>query len=169
MLNDEVVFGGKLSRNNKWYPYHSEAESEMVLTVVERADILTPQSWPLWSGMNGGKMQASDDDCIIVASRPVAGRRPLTDVDGNATSRAMPTPPSSDDKEPAVATAVAPEAETGLVEFYRSLDRIERTSPMGARYLEAYAERLHRETCKACWIETNTSASDGAESEGDER
>ncbi|QDS72982.1 hypothetical protein FKW77_008787 [Venturia effusa] len=39
-----------------------------------------------------------------------------------------------------------------LKEFYSLLDRIERTSYVGSRYLEVYAEFLHRESCNECWL-----------------
>lgn len=39
-----------------------------------------------------------------------------------------------------------------LKDFYSLLDRIERTSYVGSRYLEMYAEYLHRECCNECWI-----------------
>ena len=42
-----------------------------------------------------------------------------------------------------------------LVEMYSSLDKIERSSPMASRFLEAYAEKLHAEVCKECWVEEN--------------
>jgi len=41
-----------------------------------------------------------------------------------------------------------------LPEFYSMLDKIERTSYVGARYLEAYAEYLQNtDSCSNCWFE----------------
>lgn len=41
-----------------------------------------------------------------------------------------------------------------LSEFYSMLDKIERTSYVGARYLEAYAEYLQNtDSCSNCWFE----------------
>lgn len=40
-----------------------------------------------------------------------------------------------------------------LQDFYFLLDRIERTSYVGALFLEAYAERLRNDMCKDCWFE----------------
>ena len=40
-----------------------------------------------------------------------------------------------------------------LTEFYSSFDKLERLSPMGARFLEAYAEKLREDVCKDCWFE----------------
>lgn len=39
-----------------------------------------------------------------------------------------------------------------LQDFYSLLDEIERTSYVGSRYLEMYAEYLHKESCNKCWI-----------------
>ncbi|KAE9989146.1 hypothetical protein EG328_000078 [Venturia inaequalis] len=39
-----------------------------------------------------------------------------------------------------------------LPEFYSLLDDIERTSYVGSRYLEMYAEYLHKECCNECWL-----------------
>jgi hypothetical protein len=40
-----------------------------------------------------------------------------------------------------------------LPEFYSLLDKIERTSYVGARYLEAYAEYLQNaDECGECWF-----------------
>lgn len=39
-----------------------------------------------------------------------------------------------------------------LQDFYSLLDQIERTSYVGARFLEAYAERLQNDMCKDCWF-----------------
>ncbi|KAL1600386.1 hypothetical protein SLS60_006771 [Paraconiothyrium brasiliense] len=40
-----------------------------------------------------------------------------------------------------------------LPDFYSLLDQIERTSYVGALFLEAYAERLRDDMCKNCWFE----------------
>ncbi|KAJ4360616.1 uncharacterized protein N0V89_001182 [Didymosphaeria variabile] len=40
-----------------------------------------------------------------------------------------------------------------LPDFYSLLDQIERTSYVGALFLEAYAERLRDDMCKDCWFE----------------
>lgn len=85
----------------------------------------------------------------------------------------LPTPPSSHtnksepieilDDEPAGATkgpldflkdkTLKPATSfRTLQEFYSLLDEIERTSYVGSRYLEMYAEYLHKECCNECWI-----------------
>jgi hypothetical protein len=40
-----------------------------------------------------------------------------------------------------------------LSEFYSLLDKIERTSYVASKYLEAYAEFLNRDVCNDCWYE----------------
>jgi hypothetical protein len=42
-----------------------------------------------------------------------------------------------------------------LQDFYSLLDMIERTSHVGALYLEAYAEKLRDDMCKDCWRKHN--------------
>jgi hypothetical protein len=42
-----------------------------------------------------------------------------------------------------------------LQDFYGLLDKIERASYVGAIFLEAYAERLRDDICKACWLKKN--------------
>ncbi|KZM24332.1 hypothetical protein ST47_g4533 [Ascochyta rabiei] len=42
-----------------------------------------------------------------------------------------------------------------LQDFYGLLDKIERTSYVGAVFLEAYAEKLRGDMCKACWLKRN--------------
>jgi hypothetical protein len=42
-----------------------------------------------------------------------------------------------------------------LQDFYALLDNIERTSYVGALFLEAYAERLRDDMCKSCWLKHN--------------
>lgn len=42
-----------------------------------------------------------------------------------------------------------------MQDFYGLLDKIERTSFVGAIFLEAYAERLRDDLCKAYWLKRN--------------
>jgi hypothetical protein len=42
-----------------------------------------------------------------------------------------------------------------LQDFYSLLDKIERTSCVGALFLEAYAEKLRDDMCKSCWLKHN--------------
>ncbi|KAF2874645.1 hypothetical protein BDV95DRAFT_566664 [Massariosphaeria phaeospora] len=42
-----------------------------------------------------------------------------------------------------------------LQDFYSLLDQIERTSYVGALFLEAYAEHLRNDTCRDCWFKHN--------------
>jgi len=46
-----------------------------------------------------------------------------------------------------------------LQDFYMLLDQIERTSFVGARFLEAYAERLGTDLCPDCWVKHNVNLS----------
>jgi hypothetical protein len=42
-----------------------------------------------------------------------------------------------------------------LADFYRLLDKIERTSYMGMRFLETYAEYLKKDACTDCWFRSS--------------
>ncbi|KAI6822830.1 hypothetical protein KC340_g12000 [Hortaea werneckii] len=148
------IFSAKKSVKNKFYPYSDSCEAEMVMRVVEHAEILTNASWELWSNIDQqtttpvpsqhGKTGAS------------SARPPLGEISDNARLQAPPTPPSSatkNSKAPESASISPPSM--SLVEMYSSLDKIERSSPMASRFLEAYAEKLHAEVCKECWVEEN--------------
>jgi hypothetical protein len=56
-----------------------------------------------------------------------------------------------------------------LPEFYSMLDKIERTSYVGARYLEAYAEYLQNtDSCSNCWFKKRMMAEEELEELEDE-
>lgn len=42
-----------------------------------------------------------------------------------------------------------------LQDFYSLLDKIERSSYVGALFLEAYAEKLRDDMCRSCWLKHN--------------
>ena len=93
---------------------------------------------------------------VMAARRAISETRPpLQDMSPNSIAQKSkgeekaaddPAPPAMVKKESSYQT---------LQDFYSLLDRIERTSPMGAKFLEAYAQRLHVETCKDCWFNMN--------------
>ncbi|KAF1929939.1 uncharacterized protein M421DRAFT_380901 [Didymella exigua CBS 183.55] len=106
-------------------------------------------------------------------SRPVRSKTPeatihLTDLppppSKSKATGGLPTPP---DRYESVAVAAPPSqppfvdykrrsvSYTTLQDVYGLLDRIERTSYVGALFLEAYAERLRDDYCKACWLKRN--------------
>ncbi|CAK4032422.1 Hypothetical predicted protein [Lecanosticta acicola] len=119
----------------------------------------------------------TDDDPVIKARRnapnaTTSARTVLQDISPNsnlAQTGAFPAGKAKNmDREPtslhnqpskrAEATRRDPNVRCSyqtLPAFYSLLDKIERTSPMGARFLESYAARLHSETCKHCWFERN--------------
>ncbi|OTA37617.1 hypothetical protein BTJ68_04423 [Hortaea werneckii EXF-2000] len=148
------IFSAKKSVKNKFYPYSDSCEAEMVMRVVEHAEILTNASWELWRDLD-------QQTTTPVPSQPgttdaSSARPPLGEISDNARPQAPPTPPSSatkNSKAPESASISPPSM--SLVEMYSSLDKIERSSPMASRFLEAYAEKLHAEVCKECWVEEN--------------
>ncbi|KAF2159718.1 hypothetical protein M409DRAFT_29878 [Zasmidium cellare ATCC 36951] len=199
--DDEVVIGGRNSRHNDWFPFKSQVEAETAMGVVARADVLSGESWKLWKENIDRTLQSSLKaesswteehplDLNADDTRPpYSGRSALKDLSPNSRQRqsprkhgkeplrsasSLPTPPSSGSIEP-------PERDTEepppcsfktLSDFYGLLDKIERTSPMRAKFLEAYAERLHNELCKDCWFESsilNSVMDDDEESEAEDR
>ncbi|KAK4502611.1 hypothetical protein PRZ48_006037 [Zasmidium cellare] len=199
--DDEVKIGGRNSRQNEWYPFQSEVEAEMAMGVVARADVLSGESWKSWkenidrtlrrsmeADKSGTKAQPVDLDAGDMR-RPHSGRSALKDLSPNSRQRqsprkhgkepvrpaaSLPTPPSSGGIEPLGEDSEELPACSfkTLSDFYGLLDKIERTSPMGAKYLEAYAERLRKELCKDCWFEDSilkSAMDDDEESEAENR
>ncbi|KAI7361415.1 hypothetical protein KC354_g8084 [Hortaea werneckii] len=165
------IFSAKKSVKNKSYPYSDPSEADMVMRVVEHAEILTEASWELWCSI--------DQDPTINPSQsspnpaPSSYREPLREISDNARPQAPPTPPSSATKpgkapESASVSSSSSSASSSmsLVEMYSSLDQIERNSPTASRFLEAYTEKLHREVCRECSVEENV-CGDGDEEEGE--
>lgn len=65
---------------------------------------------------------------------------------------------SSSDVEPSIQGTTPSrriESYKSLQDFYSLLDKIERTSYVGALFLEAYAEKLRDDMCKSCWLKHN--------------
>ncbi|KAF1912716.1 hypothetical protein BDU57DRAFT_459317 [Ampelomyces quisqualis] len=59
---------------------------------------------------------------------------------------------------PATGNPISPkriQSYKSLQDFYSLLDKIERTSYVGALFLEAYAEKLRDDMCKDCWLKHN--------------
>lgn len=69
----------------------------------------------------------------------------------SAASRATPTTKSP--LVPALPQRI--ESYKTLQDFYTLLDKIERSSYVGALFLEAYAEKLRDDMCKSCWFKQN--------------
>jgi hypothetical protein len=79
--------------------------------------------------------------------------------DNAQTSLALPVTNRTDEENPSQnRQAVRSSTDRRIVsyrtrqDFYSLLDRIERTSYVGALFLEAYAERLRDDMCKDCWF-----------------
>lgn len=69
--------------------------------------------------------------------------------EGNDSMAATPSPPPYFNQQRRIVSYRT------LQDFYSLLDKIERTSYVGAIFLEAYAERLRDDLCKACWLKRN--------------
>ncbi|KAH8636448.1 hypothetical protein IG631_08283 [Alternaria alternata] len=121
--------------------------------------------------MAGEHMRAPDTtshDCVSERPRHTSGllTPPLTSekqpVRGNASLKTSTTPvlPMQHSHSTTNATTSSSRSNRivsyrSLQDFYTLLDQIERTSYVGALFLEAYAERLRDDMCKDCWFAHN--------------
>ncbi|CZT24970.1 uncharacterized protein RCC_10699 [Ramularia collo-cygni] len=159
--DDEVVIGGRRSKDDVLYPYRSEAEVEFAMRLIATAEVLSEASWTLWKGMvekmvkmmkttqAGASLTDSLHPDVVCASPRRSPRK-----NGKQAMHSLLTPPSSNLEGSSVASkGPSPTLSYDTLQnFYSLLDKIERTSPIGARFLEAYADRLHAETCHGCWF-----------------
>lgn len=165
---EDIVLGGIRSRGNEWYPYQCQDEAEMAMKIVETSDMLTERSWRVWKEVIDVQLE-----------RLRAESRKQTDGEGKVSDELSLNPksfrqrtPRKQEKTPVnhsssiLTPSSALEGSFGnkklppcsyesLQRFYSLLDQIERTSPMAVRYLEAYAEQLHKDKCIDCWFNTN--------------
>ncbi|KAH9841201.1 hypothetical protein Tdes44962_MAKER07867 [Teratosphaeria destructans] len=169
--SQETFFGSRLSNRNQWYPFTNREEAEMVMLVVEQAHILTNVSWAAWKSMAEKELQgqdpsrrtAGDDGGSLGPSRTVlqekSGNIQSSPHSSASRSKSAGTPasscPSSSSASAKPNHSAADRFDMSLPDFYRILDKVERISPMATRFLEAYAERLARESCGSCWLEEN--------------
>ncbi|KAK3681977.1 hypothetical protein LTR37_020710 [Vermiconidia calcicola] len=159
--DERIVVGGRQSREDALFPFASEQEAKVIMRIVAKADVLTTRTWDMWRATinektEGEASEKGDKDSGTVDS----GREALATLNNN--SRWLPSTDhttSVKGKERAIietldltSTVPSPNVPTNtpirmqtLQDFYSILDKLERTSPMGARFLEAYAERLRDE------------------------
>ncbi|KAF7192451.1 hypothetical protein HII31_06226 [Pseudocercospora fuligena] len=171
---DEVVVGGRRSRDNECYPYSSQDEADAAMMIVEKADILSEGSWKVWMKTINTKLQElqknqSEAEAYLKKyGTGLQSRRALNELSPNtpperssprkgkspaSQSSSLPTPPSSADDEDREAKSKTVQCSFQTLQgFYSLLDKLERTSPQAARYLEAYAEQLHNDGCRDCWL-----------------
>ncbi|KAK5123760.1 hypothetical protein LTR85_002396 [Meristemomyces frigidus] len=177
LASQESVSGGKQSGKNAWFPYQSKAEADLVMEIVESAEVLSEASWEAWKYMaDDGLRQASvqkagkhDDDVLFVSEQPASDRRRSPRKSASVKQEhVLATPPSSAVKGESSQEDSAVCSSTTLVEMYSSLDKIERMAPMGARFLEVYAEKVHAEVCKQCWFEQTIAVDDEVDDAQDE-
>lgn len=170
--DEEVVIGGRRSRDDEYYPYQGEVEVEFAMKLVASAEVLSDASWTLWKrmiekamAMLQGSREGADSERHPEIHHSSPRRSPRKN--GEQPMDLLPTPPSSNVNDNPTAKVVAPRicSYDTLQDFYSLLDKIERTSPMGARFLKAYADRLHTETCSSCWFSTIPTMNDDEEDE----
>jgi len=91
------------------------------------------------------------------SSHNIAGASGFNPKDGLHKSVAAPMAIFEDAERPS--TQASPprriESYKTLQDFYSLFDKIERTSYVGAFFLEAYAEKLRDDMCKDCWFKHN--------------
>jgi hypothetical protein len=164
----EQVPGGKLSRNNKFFPYQNEHEMKLALKLIFMTEDVTEMTWTLWitSNLNLQKMLMSNE----TEGSPSIAPKHTSTSDSHSTASCT-TPSAKEDRklDPASFANSAPVVEhseelfppkrirsyKSLQDFYSLLDKIERTSYVGALFLEAYAEKLRDDMCKSCWLKHN--------------
>ncbi|EME85081.1 uncharacterized protein MYCFIDRAFT_195947 [Pseudocercospora fijiensis CIRAD86] len=172
---DEVIVGGRCSREKTCYPYNTQEEADAAMMIVEKADLLSEGSWRVWmqtinaklqelpKNKSGAEVYRQKTGSISPNRRALSDLSPDTPPERSSQSKkgkspasqssSLPTPPSStDDEDRHVDSKPVKCSFQTLQDFYSLLDKIERTSPQAARYLEAYAEQLHKDGCKDCWL-----------------
>ncbi|KAI9776145.1 MAG: hypothetical protein M1839_000561 [Geoglossum umbratile] len=94
-------------------------------------------------------------------TKPTIPTFPPTPISSPLLDKGLSTPPSSlsyhplDLRSQATLTSTPPNrlpTISTLPSLYSSLDHLERASPTGARFLEAYAEFLRWDMCSCCWF-----------------
>ena len=164
-----TILGGNKSRKDRWYPFKSAVEAQMVMWVLEQADALTENSWAAWKTLAHEQSRQAkqpkegnrvDDEMMTAGATSAALPKSGAEVEPTTATRSSP-PPSQDKPAP---NEEPPPSSLTLVDMYRALDQIERTSQMSSRFLEAYAEKLHAEICKNCWFELHVLNNDKDES-----
>jgi len=171
--------GGIHSRTNPWHPFQTEHEMEASMGLITKATILSESSWKVWLEMTEAVRPSTGVLARISDSGPGVGQRVCIDLPAEPTTIAAIHVPDVKSKasayvaeqhsrrQPHAGTKAKPESLESamanfttsklsyrtLPEFYCMLDKIERTSYVGARYLEAYAEYLHNtDSCSDCWF-----------------
>ncbi|KAK3717643.1 hypothetical protein LTR37_005710 [Vermiconidia calcicola] len=192
--DEQIVIGGRQSREDALFPFASEQEAGVVMRVVTKPEVLTTRTWDLWRDMINEKTEGEASDTGDRGSGMVdSGRQALTMLNNNSrwlpstdhttrvkgkeraiietldltsTSPSSTPTPFANNGHSSSTSAAQPSRIQTLQDFYSVLDELERTSPMGARFLEAYAERLRDEVCKHCWFRHNILDEEELEDDG---
>lgn len=107
--------------------------------------VLPWSSSPFASPMSQGPISHVDSHQLLsMASASTPSTHQTTPADVDRTTSEPPARP----------------VQRSLPELYALLDAIERTSYVGAQYLEAYAEQLRDDLCEDCWWTHNISIDD---------
>lgn len=192
--DEDVVEGGRLSRANDWRHYGSQEEAGAVISLVSKAETSTETSFDVWRQMlvmhrdpvvMPGPVDAGwEEEVMYYYEAPVetvkarvlqlvlyltsCARACLWCTAHEPTTFPPDTLQTVSRKIYALRSLLRRRTDQPaqpLLEFYYSLDKLERMSPMGARFLEAHAERLRDEVCKDCWFGHNVLSDQDLEDE----
>jgi hypothetical protein len=129
--------GFRVLENKSTRPKTPEVET------IDLTDSPPPQSKPTF-GM------PTPPSSLTKAGESIRGpSTPLNHHTEGASFARPPSPPPYFDQSRRIASYKT------LQDFYGLLDKIERTSYVGAMFLEAYAEKLRDDLCKDCWLKRN--------------
>jgi hypothetical protein len=107
---------------------------------VKPPELPTPPS-SFGGSFSSGKRSTTSSTCTALSNRNLAPVTAHTDTT-NVSS-------------PSLSYDTRMVSYKNLQDFYILLDKIERTSYVGALFLEAYAEKLRDDMCKDCWFKHN--------------
>jgi hypothetical protein len=142
--------GGKHSQSHKWYPFEDEKDMEQAFDIVATRDYMTEEKWALSRDIQEPIIAAANYAFRVAAE----SSQPAKDSEKGDKSGIATPPSSAQEKEKVSVPQLRPPftRRRTLQDFYMLLDRIERTSLVGARFLEAYAWRLSEDWCLDCYF-----------------
>lgn len=76
--DEQILVGGRRSRQNYWFPFDTEHEANATMNIIAKAENLNAQSWRIWRHCLGALSPESKASVCEVASKapPPPNRRP---------------------------------------------------------------------------------------------
>ena len=86
MEDEEIVVGGRQRREqeNEWFPFRDEREAVAMMRVVEKAEILTKQSWSAWKLLLCEAQNDASEESGEGVENTQTARSPLGEVSHNS-------------------------------------------------------------------------------------